>query len=234
MDKLQILVADCSSEVASLFQNALEEANFEVSSVGGEDVRIDCFRQFRPDLLVLGIHFSAHNSWDLIRILRSDTEYAELPIVLISTRAIESEELLALELGADEYMSQPLNPIEVIARVRALLRRAVTRKRMSKAQVLMVGDLQLHKGRHQVIKQGNPIDLTPIEFDTLQTLMSRPGYVFSRPSLLEMVTGNASQMVERTLDSHIKNLRRKLDDDPKTPLYIETVFGVGYRMPDPS
>lgn len=233
MDKLRILVADCGNDVVCLFQNALEEANYEVSSVGGDEVGIDSFRQIQPDMLILGIHYSTHNSWDLIRTLRKGTEFSDLPIILISTRAIESEELLALELGADEYMSQPLNPVEVVARVRALLRRVSARNRVLEDQMLTVGDLQLHQGRHEVIKQGEPIDLTPIEFNTLKALMAHPGYVFSRPSLLEIVTSNASQTVERTLDSHIKNLRRKLDDDPKDPHYIETVFGVGYRMPDP-
>lgn len=232
MEKHRILIVDCEDEFLRLLQSPLEAAQFEVESVGRIFLDGSYLARVQPDLMILGVHNSTQSCWDVLRLVRHDRRLEPLPVILVSPHMREAEHLLALELGADVYMAQPLNPTEVIAQIRALLRRTVYSTTTVPAEVLTVGDLRLHIGRHEVFLCNEKIELTPVEFGTLQTLMERPGYVLSRATILEHVPITSGQTEERTLDSHIKNLRRKLHDDPRNPHYIETVFGVGYRMAD--
>jgi DNA-binding response OmpR family regulator len=147
---------------------------------------------------------------------------------MLTARVEEADQLIGLELGADDYITKPFSPRVVVARVRALLRRAGTAP--APAQVLRVADLEIDLDVHTVLRAGQPIDLTPTEFNLLTTLAGQPGRAFSRLQLLEASQGVAYEGYERTVDAHIKNLRAKLEPDPKSPRYIETVFGVGYRF----
>jgi DNA-binding response OmpR family regulator len=150
------------------------------------------------------------------------------PIIMLTARVEEADRLVGLELGADDYIVKPFSPREVVARVRAVLRRAGSAQAV--AQVLHVSDLEIDLSSHMVARQGETVELTPTEFNLLAVMAAQPGRVYSRLQLLEAAQGSAYEGYERTIDAHIKNLRAKIEPDPKNPRYIETVFGVGYRF----
>ncbi|RME65671.1 MAG: DNA-binding response regulator, partial [Caldilineae bacterium] len=168
------------------------------------------------------------DGWELTRIIRGDAFLADLPIIMLTARVEDTDKILGLELGADDYVTKPFNPREVVARVRAQLRRAVRSEQTP--HTLAVGDLELDADRRLVRVRGEAVELTPTEFNLLRLLLSNPGYVFTRSEMVERALGYAYDGMDRTLDSHIKNLRRKIEDDPRKPRYIQTVYGVGYRL----
>jgi two-component system alkaline phosphatase synthesis response regulator PhoP len=168
------------------------------------------------------------DGWDITRLVRSDEKLAGLPIIMLTARVEDTDKIVGLELGADDYIAKPFNPVEVVARVRAVLRRATGAP--VTPRIIQVGELRLDLDRHEVTMAGRPIELTPTEFDLLRVLMEQRGHAFTRLELVEKGLGYTFEGMERTIDSHIKNLRKKLEPDPARPIYIETVYGVGYRL----
>ena len=224
----RVLVVDDDKEIVRLLRSYLEQAGYAVQVAYDGGTALHALRREQPDLLLLDLMLPDKDGWTVTRTIRSDQQLADTLIIMITARVEDIDKILGLELGADDYITKPFNPREVIARVRALLRR--TRKSTAPARSLSVGELRLDADRRLVTVGAVPIDLTPTEFSLLQTLMESPGYVFSRSDLMEQALGYSYDGMDRTLDSHIKNLRRKIEDDPRTPHYIQTVYGIGYRL----
>ncbi|MBX3013300.1 MAG: response regulator transcription factor [Caldilineaceae bacterium] len=230
----RILVVDDDREITRLLRSYLEQAGYAVLTAHSGETALHTLRREHPDLLVLDLMLPDRDGWDVTRLIRADASLADTPIIMLTARVDDTEKILGLELGADDYITKPFNPREVLARVRAMLRR---QQRMSEqgsaTTILQVGQLRLDVARHDVTLNGTLLDLTRTEFSLLQTLMQNPGYVFTRSELIEKALGHSYESIERSLDTHIKNLRRKVGDDPKEPLYLQTVYGVGYRMAGP-
>ena len=224
----RILVVDDDREIARLLRSYLEQAGYCVLVANDGGAALHTLRRERPDLLLLDLMLPNKDGWQITRTIRSDQQLADTLIIMITARIQDTDKILGLELGADDYITKPFNPREVIARVRALLRR--TRKSAAPPRVLRMGDLRLDADRRLVTVQDTPVDLTPTEFSLLQTLMESPGYVFTRGELMERALGYNYDGMDRTLDSHIKNLRRKIESNPRAPRYIQTIYGVGYRL----
>jgi two-component system alkaline phosphatase synthesis response regulator PhoP len=185
------------------------------------------FKAERPDLVLLDLGLPGLDGIDVARRLRAQSN---VPLIIVTARVEEADRLIGLELGADDYITKPFSPREVVARVRAVLRRAEAPP--AAPQVIRAADVTIDLARHAASRSGEPIALTPTEFDLLAALAREPGRVFSRMQLLEAVQGDAFEGYERTVDAHIKNLRAKLERDPKQPEYVLTVFGVGYKFRD--
>ena len=226
----RILVVDDDKEITRLLRSYLEQAGYEVTVAHNGEMALHILRRDRPDLLVLDLMLPDRDGWDITRLIRGDATLADTPIIMLTARVEDMDKILGLELGADDYITKPFNPREVLARVRAMLRRQQRGGDYASAAVLQVGHLRLDVARHDATLHGEPLDLTRTEFSLLQTLMQNPGYVFTRSELIERALGHSYESIERSLDTHIKNLRRKVGDDPKEPAYIQTVYGVGYRM----
>lgn len=220
-----ILIIEDETELARVLQSYLEQANFKVISTDQGDSGLTMWAQYKPDLVILDLNLPGMDGLDVAREIRrkSDT-----PIIMVTARVEETDRLVGLELGADDYVTKPFSPKEVVARVRAVLRRVDSPKPFS--NVLRSGDLEIDLDAHRVSVEEKSIDLTPTEFILLENLASQPGRVFSRLQLLEASQGDTYEGYERTIDAHIKNLRAKIEPDPKNPYYIETVFGIGYRF----
>jgi len=180
------------------------------------------------DLIVLDLMLPDRDGWEITRLVRSDPALAKLPIVMLTARVEDTDKIIGLELGADDYIAKPFNPREVVARVRAVLRRATDSP--APLQTLQVGELSLDLERHRAAVSDEPIELTPTEFDLLKMMMEHPGRAFTRLELIEKGLGYAYGGMERTIDAHIKNLRKKIGVDSEDPAYIETIYGVGYRL----
>ncbi len=226
----RILVVDDDKEITRLLRSYLEQAGYEVAVAHTGETALHILRRDRPDLLVLDLMLPDRDGWDITRLIRADASLANTPIIMLTARVEDTDKILGLELGADDYITKPFNPREVLARVRAMLRRQQRTNDHTTAAVLQIGPLRLDVARHDATLHGEPLDLTRTEFSLLQTLMQNPGYVFTRSELIEKALGHSYESIERSLDTHIKNLRRKVGDDPKEPAYIQTVYGVGYRM----
>lgn len=225
----RILVVDDDKEIVRLVRSYLEKAGYEVFAAYNGETALHTLRREKPDLLVLDLMLPDRDGWDITRLIRSDAHLATTPIIMLTARVEDSDKIVGLEIGADDYITKPFNPREVVARVRALLRRS-QRESTGGSQVLQAGNLILDIGRRELLVAGEPTDLTPTEFDLLRVLMENPGYVFTRDELLEKGMGYANAGIGRTLDSHIKNLRRKIEPDPKKPTCIQTIYGVGYKL----
>jgi DNA-binding response OmpR family regulator len=220
-----ILLIEDEGELARVAQSYLERAGMSVLTALRGDTGLALFNQTKPDLVLLDLNLPGMDGLDVARQIRRN---GETPIIMVTARAEETDRLIGLELGADDYILKPYSPRELVARVRAVLRRSGSA--LQAARRFSEGDLELDLDAHQVIRAGQPVDLTPSEFALLAALITQPGRVFSRLQLLEAAQGTAYEGYERTVDAHIKNLRAKLESDPKDPRYIETVFGVGYRL----
>ena len=221
----KILIIEDEIELVRVLRSYLEQANFTVLSAVQGDTGLTLWAHKHPDLVILDLNLPGMDGLDVAREIRrkSDT-----PIIMVTARVEETDRLIGLELGADDYITKPFSPREVVARVRAVLRRAGLPR--AKNNVLRSGSLEIDLDAHTVSREEEIIDLTPTEFKLLETLAERPGRVFSRLQLLEASQGDAYEGYERTIDAHIKNLRAKIEPDTKNPYYIETVFGIGYRF----
>jgi two-component system, OmpR family, alkaline phosphatase synthesis response regulator PhoP len=204
----------------------LEQAGYAVLVAYDGETAVHTLRREKPDLLLLDLMLPDKDGWEITQLVRHDPALAAIPIIMLTARIEDIDKILGLEMGADDYITKPYNPREVVARVRARLRQPGAYQ----PQVLQVAGLSLDIGRREVVVNGRLIDLTPTEFTLLQTLMEQAGYVFTRSELIRRGLGLDYEGVERTLDSHIRNLRQKIEPDPKNPTYIQTVFGVGYRL----
>ena len=231
--KKRVLVVDDDKDITRLLQSYLAQAGYEVQCAFDGETALHSLHSDRPDLLLLDLMLPDRDGWNITRTLRADPRLADLPIIMITARIEDVDKILGLELGADDYVTKPFNPREVVARVNALLRRALRDLQTSQSSMLEFGELRMDVDGHTVTLAGEPVDLTVTEYNILRVLMENPGYAFTRAELFERGMGYVYGGVERTLDSHIKNLRQKLGDNPQEPHYVQTVYGVGYRMRNP-
>jgi len=220
-----ILVVDDKATVRTLLREYLSAEGFRVVTAGDGREALVVARYEKPDLILLDIMMPEMSGYEFIRQYRKE---ADTPIILLTAKVDETEKVLGLELGADDYITKPFGMRELVARIRAVLRRI--EKPPQQPQILRAADLVLDRAAHAVSVGGKPVNLTPSEFEILATLMASPGRVFSRLQLLEQLQGGAFEGAERTIDVHIRNLRSKIERDARRPDYIETVFGVGYRF----
>ncbi len=221
----RILVVDDDREVVRLIRAYLEQAGFDVFAAYDGETAVHSLRRDQPDLLLLDLMLPGRDGWEITRLVRSDPALAHIPIIILTARVDDTDKIVGLELGADDYVTKPYNPREVVARVRARLRQSG-----SMPPVLRVGELEIDVRRREVWVAGRAVELTPTEFALLRVFMEQPGYVLTREELMRRGLGFDFKGVDRTLDSHIRNLRNKLEPDPAAPIYIQTVYGVGYRL----
>ncbi len=220
-------MVDDEPKIIQLTQDYLENAGFSVISAGdGEDALV-VIQAEKPDLVVLDLGLPGMDGLDVCRSIRKTSN---LPIIMLTARDEETDKLVGLELGADDYVTKPFSPKELVARVRSVLRRSELAQ--EEREVIRVGDVTLDLPRMRVTVGGDEIDLTATEFQLLHALASQPGRIFTRSQLLNAVHGVAIESYERAIDAHIKNIRRKLEPVPREPRYIQTVYGVGYRFND--
>jgi DNA-binding response OmpR family regulator len=220
-----ILVVDDKANMRTLLRDYLVEQGFQV--VTAEDGRSALFvaREARPDLVLLDIMMPEMDGYTFMRHYRKESG---APIILLTAKLEENDKVLGLELGADDYVTKPFGMRELVARIRAVLRRS-TGEVQPRAEI-RIGEVQLDHDAREVRVRGNVVSLTPSEFDLLATLMATPGHVFTRIELLERLQGMVIEGAEKTINVHIHNLRNKIEPDPTKPTYIETVFGIGYRF----
>ncbi len=224
----RILVVDDDREIVRLLKAYLEQDGYEVFGAYDGERALQALRQEHPDLVVLDLMLPGRDGREVTRIVRGDPGLAGTPIIMLTARVEDHDKIVGLELGADDYVTKPFNPREVVARVRAVLRRA--QGEASPPRVIQAGGVVIDLDAHRVQVEGQPVNLTPSEFGLLQTLAEQPGYALTRSQLIEKGLGYSYEGLERTVDSHIKNLRRKLEEAGATPDLVETVFGVGYRL----
>ncbi len=222
-----ILVVDDEPKIVDIVRAYLAREGYRVLvAYDGRDA-LTLARRERPDLIVLDLMLPEVSGWDVCRTLRAEST---VPIIMLTARDDTTDKIVGLELGADDYVAKPFDPKELIARIHAVLRRAAAPG--SAAPVLRHGDLEIDLERHVVRRGGQPVSLTPSEFTLLQALAERPGRVWTRLQLLDRLQGVAYEGYERAVDSHVKNLRQKLEPNPRQPRYVQTVYGVGYKLAD--
>ena len=224
----RILVVDDDRQIVRLVQSYLQQSGFTVLTAYDGEEALYAIRREKPDLVVLDLMLPKRDGLEITRIVRGDEALAATPILMLTARVEDVDKLIGLELGADDYLTKPFNPPEVVARVKAILRRASGT--IKPPAILQIRGLRLDLERHVVTIDERPLELTPTEFDILRVLMQNPGRAFTRGELIEKAVGYGYEGLERTVDSHIKNLRKKIEIDPAKPEYLETVFGVGYRL----
>ncbi len=223
----RILVVDDDRKIVDLVKAYLEKDGYRVLTAYDGLQALDLARQKRPDLIVLDLMLPELDGLDVCRILRGEGN--KVPIIMLTAKTTEADKLIGLGLGADDYVTKPFSPRELLARVRAVLRRAGEEKAKGPSEVRF-HDLLVDFVGHEVRVRGEPIHLTPTEFKLLEVLIKEPGRAFSRLELLDRVFGYDFEGFERTVDVHVKNLRKKIEPDPKNPIYIKTVYGVGYKF----
>jgi len=226
-----ILVVDDEQRIAHLVRDYLEAAGFQVVTAYDGPTTLAQYRHEHPDLIVLDLNLPGDRTgrtMDGLDVARAVRRESETPIIMLTARVEEADRIVGLELGADDYVTKPFSPRELVARVRAVLRRTSSVEPASAP--IHVGNLTLDPDKRLAYRDGQPLSLTTTEFDLLQVLARNPGRVFSRMELLDRVQGVAYEGYERTVDVHIKNLRKKIEANPRKPRYILTVYGAGYRF----
>lgn len=221
-----ILVVDDEPKIVKTVRAYLEETGFRVVAAGDGRTALAAFRHERPALVILDLGLPGVDGLDVARAIRKESD---LPIIMLTARVDETDKLIGLELGADDYVTKPFSPRELVARVRAVLRRASS-ERDAPPPTVVAGDVSIDLERRRVTVAGQPIELTVTEFELLVVLARNPGRVFTRLELLDRVQGYAFEGYERTVDAHVKNLRQKIEPDARSPRYILTVYGVGYKF----
>jgi DNA-binding response OmpR family regulator len=222
-----VLVVEDEIEIARIVRDYLRNAGFEVIVVGDGGSAVASVRSAKPDLLVLDLGLPGQDGLDVAREIR---RWSNTPIVMLTARGDETDRIVGLELGADDYVVKPFSPKELVARVRAVLRRS--RTAAGGDEIVRAGDVEIDTGKMRVSVAGASVELTPTEFQLLATLAREPGRVFTRSQLLDAVHGVAIESYERAIDAHVKNIRRKIEPTPGSPRYVVTVHGVGYRFAD--
>ena len=224
----QILVVDDEPRIAEIARDYLARAGYAVTVAGNGADALALARTRRPDLIVLDLGLPQVDGLDVTRALRRQSS---VPIIMLTARVEESDKLIGLELGADDYITKPFSPRELVARVRAVFRRVDAAP--DRGELIRAGDVTLDRPRMRAEVAGRRLALTPAEFELLATLARQPGRVFTRAQLLDVVGGVDTDAFERAIDAHVKNLRRKLEPDPRNPRYVLTVYGIGYRFAEP-
>jgi two-component system alkaline phosphatase synthesis response regulator PhoP len=226
---MRILVVDDDKQLVRLIQSYLQQANYDIITAYDGETALRHIRLDRPDMVILDVMLPDRDGWDILRAVRSDEKLANLPIIMLTARIEDTDKIVGLELGADDYITKPFNPREVVARVRAVLRRSAGGS-VALPRQLQIGKLVMNLDRHEIFINDTLIDVTPTEFELLKLLMENPGHAFTRLELIEKGLGYTYGGMERAIDSHIKNLRKKIEPDPAQPTYIQTVYGVGYKL----
>lgn len=222
-----VLVAEDELRISRLIRDYLEGAGFSVVEAFDGQAAISMSRSHRPDMIVLDLGLPALDGLDVIRRIR---ETSSVPIIIVTARVEETDRIVGLELGADDYITKPFSPKELVARIRAVLRRADAT--LGGGELIRAGEVTLDIPKRRVIVRGQEVVLTSTEFDLLLTLARHPGRIYTRAQLLDGVHGVAFESFERSVDAHIKNIRRKIEVDPRHPELVRTVYGVGYWFTD--
>jgi len=225
MPRRLVLVVEDEAEIADVIRQYLERDGYHVAVCGDGGQALAEYGRLRPDLVLLDVLLPGTDGYEVCRRIRA---LGGTPVIMLTARDEEHDKLMGLALGADDYITKPFSPREVVARVRAVLRRA--HNGGDPAPVVRVHDLEIDAERHVVRRGGGTVVLTPTEFKLLQTLAGSPGRAFTRLQLIDQVQGVAFEGYERTVDAHVKNLRQKLEPDPRRPRYVLTVHGIGYRL----
>src|SRR5689334_22695316 len=220
-----VLVVDDEVQIATIARDYLTRAGFQVATAADGETALALARQKPPDLVVLDLGLPRLDGLEVARALRRESD---VPIIMLTARVDESDRLRGFEIGADDYITKPFSPRELVARVSTVLRRA--RYDPDRASAFTVAGLSLDAAKMRVERGGTPIDLTPTEFQLLACLARHPGRVFTRAQLLDAVRGTEIDAFERAIDAHVKNVRRKLERDPHRPRYVLTVYGIGYKF----
>ncbi|MEM7340309.1 MAG: response regulator transcription factor [Actinomycetota bacterium] len=220
-----VLVVDDEPRITRVVRDYLDQAGFAVLEASTGEEALEQFSARRPDLVVLDLGLPGIDGFDVVRELRNRSE---VPIVILTARSDETDRVVGLELGADDYVVKPFGPKELVARIRAVLRRVAA----DDDEVFRVGDVIVDGPKMRVTRAGDVVDLTPTEFQILAAMAAQPGRVFTRGQLLDAVHGVSFESYERAVDAHVKNIRRKLEPEPSRPTYVITVHGIGYRFRD--
>jgi DNA-binding response OmpR family regulator len=227
----RILVVDDDKSIVKVLAGYLQQAGYGVLAAHDGETALHMLRREHPDLVILDLMMPKRDGWDVTKIIRSDKEMAATPIIMLTARTEDTDKIVGLELGADDYVTKPFNAREVVTRVKALLRRQQLDHLQSTAPRLLVsGGLRLDIDHHTLTVNAQRVDLTRTEFSLMEVLLMNQGYTITRDELLEKALGYAYEGLGRALDTHIRNLRRKIEPDPDNPTYIQTVHGVGYRL----
>lgn len=225
MAQHSVIVVDDDEKIAQLLRAYFEREGFAVYTAHDGLAALAAIKEYTPDIVVLDLMLPELDGWEVCRRLRRESD---VPIIMLTARDEETDRLIGLEIGADDYVAKPFSPREVVARAKVILRRVG--RAAAKSDILRFGLLEIDSVRHNVTFNGNDIELTPTEFKIIELLAKNPGQVFSRLQIVDEVQGYAFEGFERTIDAHIKNLRRKIGDNPKEPRYIQTVYGIGYKF----
>jgi two-component system, OmpR family, alkaline phosphatase synthesis response regulator PhoP len=221
----KILVIDDEEKIVTVLKAYLEQSGYQVVTAADGKAALTAFQREKPDFMILDLTLPGLDGLEVCRAVRRQSN---IPILMLTARVEESDKLMGLELGADDYVVKPFSPREVVARVRTIFRRASGEAAQN--EIIRVGNLEIDMDQHTVLVEGHQVELTPTEFDILVVLARQPKRVFTRLQIMEQAQGNAFEGYERTIDAHIKNIRLKLEPNSKDPTYIHTVFGVGYKL----
>ncbi len=224
-----ILVVDDDREIVKILRGYLEQAGFTVLTAYDGTSALHVLRRERPALLLLDVMLPDRDGFALTQAIRSDVLLLTTPIIMVTARIDDTDKIVGLELGADDYITKPFNAREVVARVRAMVRRTRLDQQVG-GEVYTIGDVRLDTFQRTLTVRGENVELTPTEFKLLLKLMANPGHTFSRDELLESAFGSGYEGFGRTLDTHIGNLRKKIEPDPRNPIYVQTVYSIGYRF----
>lgn len=225
MPQYSVLIVDDDVKLVQLLKTYFDKERFITYTENDGLDALKAVREKKPDIMVLDLMLPGLDGWDVCRRIRRDND---LPIIMLTARDEETDRLVGLEIGADDYVTKPFSPKEVVARAKVILRRA--HKAVVQKEPIKAGGLTIDLERHQVMNGNELVELTPTEFKLLEFLAADPGKVFSRLQIVEQTQGYAFEGYERTIDAHIKNLRRKLEPNPKEPRYIQTIYGIGYKF----
>lgn len=225
MPQYSVIIVDDDVKLVQLLKTYFDREGFITYTANDGLTALQVVKDKVPDIMILDLMLPGIDGWDVCRKIRRDND---MPIIMLTARDEESDRLVGLEIGADDYVTKPFSPKEVVARAKAVLRR--THKALVQNAPIVLGNLSIDLGRHEILHDGQLVDLTPTEFKMLEVLAAHPGIVFSRLQMVEQIQGYSFEGYERTIDAHVKNLRRKLEPNPKEPQYILTVYGIGYKF----